>query len=89
MRRMVFREMRLAVRLATQPLANSTRALAMSGLSEMTATPLALTRATVGCVVVATAEQIERVRAFYQRRLAGQVVAWGRTLLYVQTLTTS
>jgi hypothetical protein len=29
-------------------------------------------------------EQIERVRAFYQRRLAGQIVVWGRTLLYVQ-----
>ncbi|MFN2222103.1 MAG: AAA family ATPase, partial [Candidatus Promineifilaceae bacterium] len=33
-----------------------------------------------------TDEQIERVQAFYQRRLAGQVVAWRRTLLYVQAV---
>src|ERR1700748_1381827 len=34
-------EMRLEVRLATQPLLNSIRTLAMSGVSVMTATPLA------------------------------------------------
>ena len=38
---MFFREMRLAVRFATQPFANSIRALAMSGVSLITETPLA------------------------------------------------
>jgi putative ATPase len=28
---------------------------------------------------------LQRVRGFYQRRLEGQVVAWGRTILYVST----
>ena len=49
---MFFIEIRLAVKLATQPFSNSILALAISGVSLITDTPLALTFFTLDCTTL-------------------------------------